>query len=410
MTDQGRNPLDERPTVDQGETTSVSIRDAAASDVSVALQNDREIYGPEAVGQYLRDVRMRRGITARDVSNQIRIRPNQVEALEDGRVEDLPGVVYCIGYVRAYANLLGLDGEEAVRRFKEAGPIHQTTELGFPEKTKPESRLPKPVLVLGALAVAAIAYGGWVVYDTQPQILRVAAVPDHLQEKLDQASEPANQGLSSGGASPEVPQVVEPAPQVTEDIVSVQSPETQLETQAEPEPEVLVEQEEQSVETELPAVTVVTEIPNASSIDSVSEQASVALEESTAAVDASTPESSTVLDAVETAETPTLEDVASAIDGQQLGQQTDSRITIKAESDSYVQVKDNENTLYLQRVLRAGDVYHVPDQPGLEMVVSNAGGVLVLLDGTALPPLGADKQIMQGIDLSPDGLRQTVAN
>ena len=37
----------------------------------------------------------------------------------DGRYEDLPGQAYAIGFVRAYADHLGLDGDEVVRRYKE---------------------------------------------------------------------------------------------------------------------------------------------------------------------------------------------------------------------------------------------------------------------------------------------------
>ena len=71
------------------------------------------------VGTLLCATRMRLGKDLQDIAAVLHIRYNFLVAIEDGRYEDLPGQAYAIGFVRAYADHLGLDGDEVVRRYKE---------------------------------------------------------------------------------------------------------------------------------------------------------------------------------------------------------------------------------------------------------------------------------------------------
>src|ERR1700685_783791 len=83
----------------------------------------REISGDsesplETVGHDLRAARLRRGDEIAQVSRTLKIRKDHLEALENDRVEDLPGKTYAIGFVRSYARHLGLDAAQLVERFK----------------------------------------------------------------------------------------------------------------------------------------------------------------------------------------------------------------------------------------------------------------------------------------------------
>src|SRR5258707_13953920 len=83
----------------------------------------REISGDsesplETVGHDLRAARLRRGDEIAQVSRALKIRKDHLEALENDRVEDLPGKTYAIGFVRSYARHLGLDAAQYVERFK----------------------------------------------------------------------------------------------------------------------------------------------------------------------------------------------------------------------------------------------------------------------------------------------------
>ena len=73
----------------------------------------------------------------------------------------MPGTTYAVGFVRSYADYLGLDGADIVRRFREeAARIHGQTKLVFPALTA-EGKLPRAaVLLVSAVGLAAV-YGVW---------------------------------------------------------------------------------------------------------------------------------------------------------------------------------------------------------------------------------------------------------
>ncbi len=73
--------------------------------------------GPD-IGAALKSAREFRGLTLQDVADSTRIRRAYLAAIEEMRLDELPSRPFTIGYVRAYANALGLDGEAAVDRFK----------------------------------------------------------------------------------------------------------------------------------------------------------------------------------------------------------------------------------------------------------------------------------------------------
>jgi hypothetical protein len=63
------------------------------------------------LGSSLRDARVCRGIELAQVAAETQIRTRYLQALEDERFELLPGSVYAKGFLRAYADHLGLDGQ-----------------------------------------------------------------------------------------------------------------------------------------------------------------------------------------------------------------------------------------------------------------------------------------------------------
>jgi cytoskeleton protein RodZ len=69
------------------------------------------------IGASLREARTRRGLTAEDVQKAIRIRDRYLTALEQEDWALLPGDAYTKGFLRAYAEFLGLDGNLYVDEF-----------------------------------------------------------------------------------------------------------------------------------------------------------------------------------------------------------------------------------------------------------------------------------------------------
>src|SRR5690242_8683903 len=127
----------------------------------------REISGDsesplETVGSELRAARLRRGDEIAQVSRALKIRKDHLEALENDRLEDLPGKTYAVGFVRSYARHLGLDAAQYVERFKreisgraddhqrEPAPIHQD-----------ERRLPYGWRLIAGVVAVLLIWGGW---------------------------------------------------------------------------------------------------------------------------------------------------------------------------------------------------------------------------------------------------------
>lgn len=105
--------------------------------------------GPD-VGQALKTIREFLGLSLEDVAEKTCVRRAYLQAIEEMRLQALPSRPFTIGYIRAYANALGLDGEAAVARFKREEPA-------------PDNVLPEPMGVQKErdprLAMFATAFG-----------------------------------------------------------------------------------------------------------------------------------------------------------------------------------------------------------------------------------------------------------
>ena len=84
--------------------------------------------------------------------------------------------------------------------------------------------------------------------------------------------------------------------------------------------------------------------------------------------------------------------------------QADTRIRLLAKRETWVQVTDERDQLLLTRILRPGDIYFVPNRPGLEMMTGNAGGLELSVDGRVLPALGPLGTVRRGIVLDAEKL------
>lgn len=71
------------------------------------------------IGEELKRERTRRGMTIKDAEQVLHIRSAYLEALEEDEYKIIPGDVYVKGFIRNYANFLGLDGQKMVNTYKE---------------------------------------------------------------------------------------------------------------------------------------------------------------------------------------------------------------------------------------------------------------------------------------------------
>ena len=75
----------------------------------------------EAVGRILVEAREKMGLSIEDVGTRLRLTPKQVEAMEAGRMEALPGPAFVRGFLRNYAKLLQIDPEPLLEACRSHG-------------------------------------------------------------------------------------------------------------------------------------------------------------------------------------------------------------------------------------------------------------------------------------------------
>src|SRR5882672_7611298 len=171
---------------------------------------EREATPGRAVGRLLRDQRGALGLGLAEVEKSLRIKRNNLEAIEDGRFDKLPGAAYIPAFLRAYSAHVGLDPEKVLTAYHLSGavPIKRPVSLpaDFPIL---EKRAPIGLAVLTVLLVVGAGYAVWHYLPRQESIVaqKVPPVPDRLL-----ASRPAT---SPEPAASAVQQATTPAPERT---------------------------------------------------------------------------------------------------------------------------------------------------------------------------------------------------
>lgn len=188
----------------------------------IKSEAETEPAGAARVGYELRQVRERLGWRLPDVAGELRIRLPYLEAIERGALSELPGAAYQSGFVRAYAQALGLDGEEILRRFREAGSnFEHKAPLSFLAPV-PDRAVPTGAIMLVGIVLVLAGYGLW--YRHTAQDARLAAevqpVPAELAPLALPPKPPAPQ------AAPMAPKPAAPASVAVAPAASTMAPAT----------------------------------------------------------------------------------------------------------------------------------------------------------------------------------------
>jgi cytoskeleton protein RodZ len=325
----------------------------------------REISGDsdtpaDTVGQELRAGRLRRGDDLATVSRDLKIRKDHLEAVEEDRLENLPGRTYAIGFVRSYAGYLGLDATEVVERYKQEisgrHDDHMQTVAPMPDEPR---RLPQGWRFVAGIVVLAVGYGVW-----------------HL--------------LSAGSA----PQAVPPPPSLAPPKAAIvapppASPAPAPEQTATPSPAI-----DNSAAASAPVPAPAAPTPN-----------NTAVAPAPAPAPAATAQHSAIPSPAQTASLPaTATDTASAAPVVYGKSNANPRVVLKAKNDTHITVRGANGAVYINRGLKAGDTYQLPNAVGLTLSTTDAGAVELDLDGQAIGVAGGVQQSAENIPLDPQAI------
>jgi len=303
----------------------------------------REISGDldaplETVGQDLHAARLRRGDDLATVSRVLKIRKDHLEALEEDRVEALPGRTYAVGFVRSYADYLGLDAVQCVERFKAeiAGRSDETVQPITVLDEDDHRRLPQGWMIIAGVVLVLVLYGA---YQLAASAERMLNEPETVPPPQQMMSKPAT--VAQHKPAPSKP-VVSPPPAAT--------------------------------------------TPPAEDTTAPAAQATVQPPPSTTQL-----QPSGVPDAIPA--------------GQVYGEQNkNARVVLRLRQAARILVQGPDGTLFINRTLKAGDTYKVPNFVGVTMTTSNAGAVELDLDGTVVGLAGKNNDTAEALSLDPQSI------
>jgi len=109
-------------------------------------------------GNYLKSIRLEKGISLEEISNKTKIRVDNLIIIEEEDFDRLPAEVYLKGFLRAYAKTVGAYEEEAVRRYESSDFALRKTDEYEAESENFSSKFWNPVVLsVGTLGIIALA-------------------------------------------------------------------------------------------------------------------------------------------------------------------------------------------------------------------------------------------------------------
>lgn len=324
------------------------------------------------VGDELRDSRLSLGLSIEEMAQRLRIRRPYLEALEEGRIRDLPGPAYAVGFVRAYAAALGLDADEMVRRFRDlsGAAANRKTDLVFPQPV-PERGMPAGAVVVVGAVLAIGAYVAW--YNISGSGNRTVDVVQPVPQRLEAAAEQGRTQI--------------PGPDVTR----------------------------------APATPAVGALPLGAlpPPGGLLAQGGLAAQGPSGGQGANTSAQAATMRPMPLPVVPPAPGVAAPIPPPLpvgppsiaiTGLPDGTRIALRARSDSpdgaWVQVRDQRSgQVLVNRVLRPGESWAVPLRDNLLLDTGRAQGLDIVVDGALSEVLDGQVGVRRNISLAPDRLR-----
>ncbi len=337
--------------------------------------SEAELSGACGTGALLRARREKAGLSIDEVAGRLRIKASFLAAIEKAHVSGLPQGPYAFGFVRSYASFLGLDPQKVLEDFKrEAEGIAGKPALVFPEPPGVK-RLPAPWIAggcaMGALVLAIVWFSMSGMRKKDPVSFVPSPVVAVGAGNLDGMPPPAS-----------MIQPVSPEPESRPELSgAIGAP---------------LSQDSLSLQTMPPSspASVAAQVPELPEMDrGLMNGGDDAQDDAWEAP--SGPSSSAPVPAVSATPSP-------AVYGEGA---SSSRVQVKAVADSWIQVSDGKGAVLFSRLLRAGEIYHVPSVAGVSMVTGNAGGIEISVDGRVRPPVGMSGQVVRDIPLGAPGNR-----
>jgi cytoskeleton protein RodZ len=168
------------------------------------------------IGEALKASREYRGVTLEQLAETTRVRRAYLAALEEMRHDQLPSRPFTMGYIRAYARALGLDGDLAVARFKASGPVADAP-LSAPVGVErgPDNRVTAAVVAGLLIVVAIVAWNVARRFTAEPPPAAAPEVAAVVPDPAPTTKAPSGGAVSLGAPLPAPVESTTPTPYET---------------------------------------------------------------------------------------------------------------------------------------------------------------------------------------------------
>lgn len=322
------------------------------------------------VGTVLRARREQLGWSLDEVSKRLRIRQEFLSALEDGQIDKLPGIVYASGFLRAYAELLNLNTDEILQRFKsENQQVDQKPDLLFPMPVA-QRGISLGVIILISAIIIVIAYIGWYKMTNHEKTLSETIPPVVIE---------SGKNINKIKTSPQIASVMPtdrptPLPQEQQD----DGKDISQGVHSENEPENTKTGKDES----LPSSD-----DNFSSLSGQSTQTNSQPTTTVTSTEANKVSSD------------------GKNDSNLVPSDAQSQIIVKATAPSWMRIQKPNGKVLYEHTLQTGESWTLPiGEEGALMTVGNAGGIVIEWQGKLSSPLGKQGTVIRKFVMSKDNV------
>ena len=391
---------------------------------------------PNTIGDDLCRARQRSGKTLTEISLALKIATHHLTAMEHNSFDALPGRAYAFGFLRSYASYLGLDASSFIGRLRAEMAVPDVTLPAAPpiaqlEATPVEngnggipgpaySSVPErgtalfnsPDITLRQWVTAAIMgvvsiYFGYSMMTSSVPVAQTAVAPVPARLAAEAGLTPRKTGaraIESRGKPAPISSEPAPAsaniaaPPAVASVPVQRAAEAGLLPRTADPPVILNPAQSAQLPRESaprPSETItLPPVANAGPSSRTSREPGPNTSLDLAAVQGASAVVTTAPGFTE-----------SLPPGQPYGEfNRNSRVTLRVHRATHVAVLGIRNHEYIDRVLRAGDTYRVPNMAGLKLSVSDAGAVEVLVDGKTVGFAGSDGISARGLSLQPQSI------
>lgn len=369
----------------------------------------RESLALREVGNALRKQRLALCLSLSEVSKDLRIKEEYLREIENGRAEGLPGKVYLRGFVRSYAEYLGLDATHLSNTL-ELEKLSNLVSESVPPQT-PFSLIQSPsglVLIIAGLIVVCV-YATWSYLIVHPKHISpmTSDIPKEIEEAVKTSDLKNNDSVLvvEKNFSSSVRSVDHSLGHARNQIrIGSDQGKIKLETRLPVEP-IDVKNVEKSEGNMLSKPTLERELRSKESA-SVASTKSVPIFLSEKKLYLLDQEKKSKIGSREIPEKRVPENIVTkAPENRHISK---GRITIRGRVASWLEIKRKNGAPLISRMFSPGETFVVPRERGILLSTGNAGGVEILLDGELLAPLGLSGSVRRNVLLELGNLDQII--